>query len=153
MTALYTNETPGPAPGYDWLVCQVQAITTTYFQLSSVFWTTAIAYTLKACVFMPEGLHVKRREKTFHAACWLAPSLFCALLFFTKSYGYDPTFGVCYLSNEKSMFPWIGIAILTTPVLGCLVHNLIVYCKVSRAMTALTEPISADGSEFKRRVG
>jgi hypothetical protein len=89
--------------------CNYQAFTSNYFFLTSVMWSTVIAYQLYMIVchegYVPD-------LKYFHVFIWLFPLVVTLLPLSTNKYGTDDDISWCFVAN-KSDSPSYGILLWT----------------------------------------
>jgi hypothetical protein len=119
------------------------------FELSSILWTSAIAYTLFRLI-------VKKKDSNelmnkFYVVCFGIPFLFCLLPLTTDSYGN--TVGWCWIDpedNEAAGQTW-RLLLFYLPLWSAIGFNAYVYYIVSRAIGELFgRSKSAGGTAISR---
>lgn len=90
-------------------LCYMQSILTNIFPLSSLFWTTYMAYC--GVQFLNSYGTIKKEFSTSiaaHLICWIVPAIVTLLPLSTNSYGcYDEDECWCFLKYKPAQPPWI----------------------------------------------
>jgi len=82
--------------------CQLQAIVISYFELSSILWSCAIAFTLHMAIIRDErNSTISSKQMWYHLLCWGLPVFFTILPAFTKSYGDSG--GWCWIKDDTDI--------------------------------------------------
>lgn len=120
-------------------LCTVQALMVSFFGLSSILWTTSIAFTLHlvaraqiAAVEMMERLYSK-----YYVLSWGAPLILAILPLTTKSYG--DTGGQCWIVREGAGKVWSVITFLV-PLWAATLYNTWVVVSVRRSLDGVSGP-------------
>lgn len=137
-------------------LCYAQAILNSYFELSSVLWTTAIAATVYMFVSQRMSTEaVEGRLKYFIAYCCGIPLLLAILPLTDKAYGASGAW--CWIKSDKIAWTFV---IFYIPLWLCWIINCAVYFRtysiLSRTIEASTatrvnvnqndESVSANGA-------
>ena len=122
-------------------LCIAQAVGSSFFELSSVMWTTAIAATLFLFVFRGMAADaVERRLPLFALACVGAPLLLALLPLADASYG--PSGAWCWIRPER--VGWV-FAQFYVPLWLAVTFNAVVYVATRRLLLRTVEASSARG--------
>eukprot|EP01006_Ploeotia_vitrea_P026309 TRINITY_DN59281_c0_g1_i1.p2 TRINITY_DN59281_c0_g1~~TRINITY_DN59281_c0_g1_i1.p2 ORF type:complete len:284 (-),score=133.68 TRINITY_DN59281_c0_g1_i1:48-899(-) len=137
--------------------CYIQALLISYFELSSMFWTVAIAYTLHQTIIkgnMSFATHdLQANMKLFHQLCWGVPLVLTILPFTTDSYGRAGAW--CWISTERGGDAAAGTAWrfiqFYLPLWACIGYNSWVYFHVSKKLVVLRQSIPESGGDANAR--
>jgi hypothetical protein len=122
-------------------LCLAQAIGSSYFELSSVLWTTAIAATLYLFVFKRMAAEAVERLLPLYAlVCVGAPLLLALLPLADASYG--PSGAWCWVRPER--VAWV-FAQFYAPMWIAVAFNATVYVGTRRLLLKTVEASSASG--------
>ena len=86
--------------------CYIQAVGNSFFELSSVLWTSAIAYTLYLSVMWqmrPE--QIEARFPRFLIMCWGVPAILSGLPFIDHAYGVAGSW--CWITDAQTKWRFI----------------------------------------------
>lgn len=110
--------------------CYAQAVLDTYFTLSSVLWTSIIAYSLYLVVIR-ETASISSMERRFHLFCWLSPMVVTLLPLLTDGYGPSPWWCWIKITEENYYIDqiWRGVC-LYIPLWCVIVFNFYVYIRL-----------------------
>jgi hypothetical protein len=117
-------------PSYVSSHCMVQAVGDNFFQLASVYWTTAIAATLYMTVMWRWKLNEDRRTfSRFAAVCFGIPLVLTILPAFDSAYGAAG--GICWMKETKEYWRFIAFFV---PLWLAVLFNSVVYVRVLRLL-------------------
>lgn len=117
-------------------LCMVQSLFISYFELTSLFWSVSIAYTLfegfikENPEFRPDS--IAQYKCRFLAVCWGLPVILTVLPFTTDSYG--DTGGWCWIKSETPIdsmwrflqyYIWIWLAVAFNSFVFYNIHRKI----------------------------
>jgi hypothetical protein len=86
-------------------LCEVQAVLTNIFPLSSVFWVTILIYIYVKLLTSHESIHLI--HSTIHVFCWGFPILLTFLPLTTNRFGVlGGEIGWCWLDERSDTPPW-----------------------------------------------
>lgn len=110
--------------------CYAQAVLDTYFTLSSVLWTSVIAFSLYRVV-IKRSVQIHHLEGRFHTFCWLIPLFVTLLPLLTDGYGPSPWWCWIRITQENYALDqvWRGIC-LYIPLWCAILFNFYVYIKL-----------------------
>eukprot|EP01017_Pseudomicrothorax_dubius_P008265 TRINITY_DN12704_c0_g1_i2.p1 TRINITY_DN12704_c0_g1~~TRINITY_DN12704_c0_g1_i2.p1 ORF type:complete len:256 (-),score=42.90 TRINITY_DN12704_c0_g1_i2:111-830(-) len=113
-----------------------QAFALQYAKLSSLAWTTTIAYaTYQNCVNEVRLEDIRRGLYTYHALCNVLPLILSLAPFYFHAYGYDTVNHVCWLRIRElhpQTFFYLGLGFFYVPLVIALFFLLISYRLVIR---------------------
>jgi len=122
-------------------LCTAQAIGSSYFELSSVLWTTAIAATLYLFVFRRMAVEdIERRLPFFALVCVGAPLLLALLPLADASYGTSGAW--CWIRPDR--VAWVFVQFYG-PLWAAIVFNGCVYVATRRLLLRTIEASAARG--------
>lgn len=141
--------------------CRLQAYAISYFGLSSILWTSAIAYMLYVYSFYPVCVNKTfevRRERFIHLGCWGLPLLLTLLpelvqfsLNSTSVYGQE--FIYCWFrldpDDERVTNIW-RLLQFYIPLLCTLIYNTVVYYRVNKALQSLNKDVNSKDDKRRR---
>lgn len=113
-------------PDDDSSLCTTQAIMISFFELSSVLWTTMIAFTLTTLI-KDQTKDVTQLIGRMHAFCWGVPLLLALLPLTTSSYGDSG--GWCWIRTSEWGSFWRFLQFYV-PLWLAFGYNSIVYFRV-----------------------
>ena len=119
--------------------CYVQAILNSYFELSSVLWTTAIAATVH--MFVSQRMSsdaIESKLKLFIGYCCGIPLLLSLLPLTDKAYGASGAW--CWIKSDKIAWTFV---IFYIPLWLCWIYNIIVYCRTYAILSRTIEATTA----------
>jgi len=133
--------------------CIAQAVLTQLFSLSSIAWTTSIAFTLKRAILdkvHPDSLGANLPR--YQLVCWGVPIFLTILPTFSKSYGYSN--GWCWLVDDSFGNAW-KFCSFYLPLWISILYLIIVYYRIyqsldrsrQQARTTSTEAVTATADE------
>lgn len=118
-------------------LCKFQAWVVSFFGLASMFWQTAIAFTMyKAFLKEDERFNnqnIPYLKKYYLMVCWGVPALLTVC--FAGTYG--DAFGLCWIKPEY--FYW-RIVQFYLPLWSAIAFNIYVYVNIHQKMKALGAP-------------
>jgi len=119
--------------------CLAQAVGASFFELSSVLWTTAIAWTLYLHVFvrMPAD-QVAARLPTFVAACCGVPLVLALAPLADGSYG--PSGAWCWIRADRPAWVFLQFYV---PLWGAVAFNAWVYVRTYSLLARTVEASAA----------
>jgi hypothetical protein len=119
--------------------CYAQAILNSYFELSSVLWTTAIAATVYMFVSQRMSTEaVEGRLKYFIAYCCGIPFILSLLPLTDKAYGASGAW--CWVKSDKIAWTFV---IFYIPLWVCWIYNCAVYCRTYSILSRTIEASTA----------
>jgi len=128
---------PAPHYGADSARCQIQAVILSYFELTSLYWSIAIAHVLHLTILRKETVDLAVLTYRYHAIIWTVPLFFTFLPFATNSYG--DAAGWCWIADDSaSDKAWRFIQFYVQIWLG-IVYNAIVFFRVYRTLSTSFE--------------
>jgi hypothetical protein len=109
--------------------CYAQAAGDTYAELSSVLWTSAIAYTLFASVVRGVKMNETLALFWYIIVCCGVPTIMCVGAALDNAYG--PAGGWCYMTDAKAYWRFVAFY---APLWICILFNTVVYFMVLRLL-------------------
>jgi len=120
--------------------CYLQALLISYFELSSMLWTVAIAFTLHITILRKDPnflLDVEGSARKYALFCWGIPLVLAILPLTTSSYGDSG--GWCWISTDASYAAgtaWRFVQFYG-PLWLSIGYNIYVYIHITRALNAM----------------
>lgn len=113
-------------------LCVAQGALDTFAELSSVMWTTAIAFTLYMSVFKRMTAdELKSKMVFFYAACYGLPIIAMVLPLALGAYG--PAGAWCWIKDD---FQWLRFVVFYIPLWIAIIFNAVVYTWVIRLIAS-----------------
>jgi hypothetical protein len=125
--------------------CYLQAIGNTVFPLSSVLWSSVMAYCLYRVVIIKD-YNLLRFEKLYLVYAYGLPLLFLVPPAATGTFGYAQ--GWCWITAEDETYivgSVLRLVCFYIPLWAVIVFNLVVYCKIGRELNKELGMMSEDG--------
>jgi len=122
--------------------CYLQALLISYFELSSMLWTVAIAFTLHMTILRKDSsflIDVEGSARKYAFFCWGVPFVLTLLPFTTSSYGDSG--GWCWISTDNSYAAgtaWRFVQFYI-PLWLSITYNIYVYVHINRALKVMLE--------------
>lgn len=122
--------------------CQLQAFLVGFFGLSSVLWSTAIAYTLRRIFVSGDEIYYVTVQSNFYfrmyaIICQGIPAVLAILPVFTN--GWGDTGGWCWIKDNNAVNTMWRFVTYYIWIWTCLVYNLGIYVSVLRQIIKLDE--------------
>eukprot|EP00823_Brevimastigomonas_motovehiculus_P003477 TRINITY_DN2126_c0_g1_i2.p1 TRINITY_DN2126_c0_g1~~TRINITY_DN2126_c0_g1_i2.p1 ORF type:complete len:235 (+),score=35.13 TRINITY_DN2126_c0_g1_i2:68-772(+) len=87
--------------------CVTQELLLSFFQISTVFWSAMIAFTLNAVLlrelFSWNAININSKLVYMHSICWIYCTVFTILPFSTSSYGLIDDTDTCWIKNSRTI--------------------------------------------------
>ena len=128
------NESTSTHLGSNSFLCHVQAILKQYFQLSSLFWSIAIAYVLYQGFLQQNEIKEHQYKQILKYNIIISLSL-TILPLFTNSYG--DTGGFCWINNENSIDHFLRFLTYYLILIVGISFNVYVYYKINEKLQIL----------------
>lgn len=118
-------------------LCYIQGFTQQWFQVSSVLWTTAIAFTLYMSAVKGKVVdEIEIHEFKIKLFCWGVPLVLATIPFMTSS--YENTGGWCWISGRGAGGTVQRMLLFYVPIWVAVGFNCYVYYKVIRIIRLVT---------------
>jgi hypothetical protein len=129
-------------------LCRTQAVLTITFEMASVLWTVAIAWTLYTMVVL-KAARVEQQERWLHAGCWGVPAAVAVALLATDSLGpADREDEWCWISGVKTPGSrWVQVGVFYLPLVVAFGVSVFVYLRVGRAFRQLAVAGAVDAGK------
>lgn len=129
-------------------LCRTQAVLTITFEMASVLWTVAIAWTLYTMVVL-KAARVEQQERWFHAGCWGVPAAVAVTLLATDSLGpADDEDEWCWISGVKTPGSrWVQVGVFYIPLVVAFGVSVLVYLRVGQAFRQLAVAGAVDAAK------
>jgi len=127
--------------------CRFQAILISYFELTSILWSAAIAFTLHLAFLREDtrfsAVEIDSRARWYHVTIWCIPLVLTMLPLTTDSYG--DTGGWCWILGDSAADKAWRFIQFYIPLWICVVYSSYVYIQVVRKFHALAAASLAAG--------
>ena len=128
-------------------LCRTQAVLTITFEMASVLWTVAIAWTLYTMVVL-KAARVERQERWYHAGCWGVPAAVAVVLLATDALGpADREEEWCWISGMTPRSRWLQVGLFYIPLVVAFGVSVLVYLRVGRAFRQLAVAGAVDAGK------
>lgn len=128
-------------------LCRTQAVLTITFEMASVLWTVAIAWTLYTMVVL-KAARVEQQERWLHAGCWGVPAAVAVALLATDSLGpADKEDEWCWISGVTPGSRWVQVGVFYIPLVVAFGVSVLVYFRVGRAFRQLAVAGAVDAGK------
>ena len=118
-------------------LCRAQAVLTITFEMASVLWTVAIAWTLYTMVVL-KAARVEEQERWYHVGCWGVPATVAVALLATDSVGpADRRDEWCWITGVSPGSRWVQVGVFYVPLVLAFGLSVCVYFRVGRAFREL----------------
>ena len=127
-------------------LCRTQAVLTTTFEMASVLWTVAIAWTLYRMVVL-KAARVEQQERWYHVACWGVPATVALALLATDRLGEDRSEEWCWIAGLTPGSRWVQLGVFYVPLVAAFGLSVLVYVRVGRAFSQLAVAGAVDAGK------
>ena len=128
-------------------MCKAQAVLIITFEMSSVLWTVAIAWTLYTMVVL-KAARIERQERWYHLGCWGVPATVAIVLLATEEVGpADDHDEWCWIAGLTPSSRWVQVGVFYMPLVVAFAVSVSVYLRVGRAFGQLAATGAVDAGK------